>query len=236
VDRFAIDYFSMNLGKKVMRIWKYAIAASLMSGLLIVRTQEISVANAPSPSQYDSRQWIEIPSSKSIDLNFNYATTNNFVKTKLYPCARCFLRTDVARAVQQASQKLQQQGYGGLRLFDCYRPQPIQQQMWNIKPDERYVANPNQGSDHNRGTAVDLTILDRDGKPLDMGTPFDEFSLKAHHTYRELSPQVLKNRQLLKKTMASVGFHHIDTEWWHYAWNGKQPTVGRWVWNCKSRV
>jgi zinc D-Ala-D-Ala dipeptidase len=69
----------------------------------------------------------------------------------------------------------------------------IQQQMWSIKPDERYVANPAKGSDHNRGTVVDLTILDRDGQPLDMGTPFDEFSLKAHHTYQELSPQILKN-------------------------------------------
>jgi zinc D-Ala-D-Ala dipeptidase len=215
-----------------MSRWKYAIVAIWMCCLLIVGTQDLSIANAPAPSQYDSIHWTEISKSQSIDLDFTYATTNNFVKTKLYPCARCFLRTDVARAVQQASQQLQQQGYGGLRLFDCYRPQPIQQKMWNIQPDERYVANPAKGSDHNRGTAVDLTILDRDGQPLDLGTPFDEFSPKAHHTYRELSPQVLKNRSLLKKTMASVGFHHIDTEWWHYAWNGKKLTVGKWVWDC----
>jgi zinc D-Ala-D-Ala dipeptidase len=71
-------------------------------------------------------------------------------------------------AVQQAHQQLQQQGYGGLRLFDCYRPQPIQQKMWQIKPDERYVANPATGSDRNRGTAVDLTIVDMNGKPLNI--------------------------------------------------------------------
>ena len=225
-----------------MSRWKYAIGTIWIYYLWIVGIPQISIAshrlgqivNNPASTQPDLRQWTEIPERKSIDIAFPYATPTNFVKTKLYPCPRCFLRNDVAKAVQQASEKLQQQGYGGLRLFDCYRPQPIQQKMWNIKPDERYVANPNKGSDHNRGTAVDLTILDRDSKPLDMGTSFDEFSPKAHHTYLGLSPQVLKNRQLLKTTMAYVGFHHIDTEWWHYAWNGKKPTVGKWVWDCSK--
>jgi zinc D-Ala-D-Ala dipeptidase len=211
-----------------MSKWQEKIGILVICWLLIIGTNKISLATNPVPAQ-----WTEISKTSQTDISFPYATKDNFVKTKLYPCARCFLRTDVATAVRQASQKLQQQGYGGLRLFDCYRPQPLQQTMWNIKPDERYVANPAKGSDHNRGTAVDLTILDRDGKPLDMGTPFDEFSLKAHHTYRELSPQVLKNRSLLKQTMASVGFRHIDTEWWHYAWNGKKPTVGKWVWDCR---
>jgi zinc D-Ala-D-Ala dipeptidase len=221
-----------------MKKWKYSIVAIWICWLLTIGNNENALAKDPSQSQYESRQWTEITgdrkveNQRSIDLDFTYATTNNFVKTKLYPCPRCFLRTEVATAVAQAHQQLQQQGYGGLRLFDCYRPHPIQQKMWAIKPDERYVANPNKGSDHNRGIAVDLTILDRDGKPLDMGTPFDEFSPKAHHTYQELSSQVLKNRSLLKKTMASVGFHHIDTEWWHYAWNGQKPTVGKWVWDC----
>jgi zinc D-Ala-D-Ala dipeptidase len=221
-----------------MRGWQYAIVALWICWLLIVSTQGNTIAKNPPQSTFDPHQWTEIPGDpkidrqRSIELDFPYATTENFVNTKLYPCPRCFLRPDVAKAVTKAHQQLQQQGYGGLRLFDCYRPQPIQQKMWNIKPDERYVANPTTGSDHNRGTAVDLTILDRNGEPLDMGTPFDEFSQKAYHTYLNLSAKVLKNRSLLKKTMASVGFHHIDTEWWHYAWNGKKPHVGNWVWDC----
>ncbi len=221
-----------------MSRWQYAIVAISMCCLLIFSTEEISIAKNPTQTQFDPRQWTELPGDrkvdnlKSIDITFPYATTENFVKTKLYACPRCFLRTDVARAVQKVHQQLQQQGYGGLRIFDCYRPHSIQQKMWNIKPDQRYVGNPAKGSDHNRGTAVDLTILDRHGEPLDLGTPFDEFSSKAHHTYLELSPQVLKNRSLLKKTMASAGFHHIDTEWWHYAWNGNKPTVGNWLWDC----
>ena len=126
-----------------MNRWKYAIAA-LWCWLLIVSIQEFALAKNPLQSPSDPRQWTEISGDKQIDLDFPYATTNNFVKTKLYPCPRCFLRTDVAIAVRQANQQLQQQGYGGLRLFDCYRPQPIQQKMWNIKPDERYVANPHK--------------------------------------------------------------------------------------------
>jgi zinc D-Ala-D-Ala dipeptidase len=222
-----------------MNRWQYVIVAIWICFLLIINnSNQKSIAQSPQQALANLPQWTELPiqnkanKSKPIDLDFTYATTNNFVNTKLYPCPRCFLRTDVAVAIQTAHQQLQQQGYGGLRMFDCYRPQPIQQQMWAIKPDVRYVANPTKGSDHNRGIAVDLTILDRYGQPLDMGTAFDQFSPKSHHTYRELSPAVLQNRSLLKQTMASVGLHHIDTEWWHYVWNGKKPTVGKWVWNC----
>ena len=222
-----------------MNRWKYLIFAVWICCLLIVSgSRENAIAENLASAQFNSSEWTELPivsktnKSRPIDLDFTYATTNNFVNTKLYSCPRCFLRTDVATAIQTAHQQLQQQGYGGLRMFDCYRPQPIQQKMWAIKPDVRYVANPAKGSDHNRGIAVDLTILDRNGNPLDMGTAFDEFSPKSHHIYLELSPEVLKNRSLLKQTMASVGLHHIDTEWWHYAWNGKKPPVGKWVWDC----
>ena len=228
----------MNLAENMSK-WKYAIAALMVCWLLIASTSyNRAIAKDSLLAQFNPRQWTELPGDrttsklKSIDLNLPYATTDNFAKTQLYPCPRCFLRSDVAKAVQQVHQQLQQQGYGGLRLFDCYRPQPIQLKMWAIKPDERYVANPAKGSDHNRGIALDLTILDRNGKPLDMGTAFDEFSPKSHHTYLELSPEVLKNRSLLKTTMASAGFRHINTEWWHYAWNGKKPPVGKWVWDC----
>ncbi len=228
----------INLARNISN-WKYAIAALIIGWLLITSdSYSNAIARDPLSAQFNPRQWTELPGKqrtsklKPVDLNFTYATTDNFVKTKLYPCPRCFLRPEVAIAVEKAHQQLQQQGYGGLRLLDCYRPQPIQQKMWEIKPDERYVANPAKGSDHNRGIAVDLTILDRNGKPLDMGTEFDKFSPKSHHTYLELSPEILKNRSLLKTTMAAAGFRHINTEWWHYAWNGQKPPVGKWVWDC----
>jgi D-alanyl-D-alanine dipeptidase len=197
--------------------------------------ESVKITKGKSPQ---SHQWDEIKDSpkSGISLIFPYATTNNFVKTKLYDCSRCFLRPDVAAAVQKANSQLQKKKYGGLRLFDCYRPSPVQQKMWSIKPDERYVANPRKGSDHNRGIAVDLTIVDQSGKPLDMGTPFDDFSTKSHHTYRELPKLVRENRLLLKNTMASVGLHHVDTEWWHYAAKVKKPSVENWVWPCGKLV
>ncbi len=221
-----------------MKKWQYAIVAIWICCLIINGIRGSAFAQDNSLAKFDPLQWTEISSERpvhkprGIEVAFPYATTANFVKTKLYPCARCFLRPDVATALQQAHTKLQQQGYGGLRVFDCYRPRAIQRKMWQIKPDPHYVANPDKGSDHNRGTAVDLTILDRSGKLLDFGTPFDEFSTKAHHSYLNLLPQVLKNRSLLKSTMASVGFHHIDSEWWHYAWQGNKPPVADWVWDC----
>jgi zinc D-Ala-D-Ala dipeptidase len=214
----------------IISLWSYGLYSDLNSDKAIAQDDVLST--------FDPQQWAEImvaphiSESRSIDLNFPYATTDNFVKNQLYSCPRCFLRPEVATAVQQAHEKLQQLGYGGLRLFDCYRPLPVQWEMWQIVPDPRYVGNPQKGSDHNRGTAVDLTIVDRQGNPLDFGTPFDEFTQKAHHTYLKLSPQVLKNRLLLKTTMAAVGFRHLDTEWWHYAWKGKKPTVADWVWDC----
>jgi zinc D-Ala-D-Ala dipeptidase len=220
--------------------WQYAIVMLGMCWLILVIRMGASAQTARA-TRVDPRQWTEISASSgrkpAIEVSFPYATTDNFVRTKLYPCARCFLRPDPAKAVLLAHAKLQRQGYGGLRVFDCYRPRAIQRKMWAIKPDPRYVANPDRGSDHNRGTAVDLTILDRSGKPLDFGTPFDEFSPTAHHSYRNLSPQVKKNRSLLKSTMASVGFRHVDTEWWHYAWNGNKSAVADWVWDCnRERV
>jgi zinc D-Ala-D-Ala dipeptidase len=191
-----------------------------------------------SQSLSNPKQWTEIlnqPTNNTnnyILIDFPYATSDNFVRTKLYSCSRCFLRPDVAIAVNKAHKDLQKKGYG-LKLFDCYRPHKVQEKMWKIKPDERYVGNPKKGSDHNRGIAVDLTIVDRNGKPIDMGTPFDDFSLKAHHTYSKSLPAiVVKNRLLLKNTMASVGFHHVNTEWWHYAWNvkGKKPNITKEEW------
>lgn len=111
-----------------MNRWQYAIIATWICCLLVLTNSENIIAKNLAQSQYDLRQWTELPAKSksdkfsSIDLDFTYATTNNFVNTKLYSCPRCFLRTDVAKAIETAHQQLQTQGYGGLRMFDCYRP------------------------------------------------------------------------------------------------------------------
>jgi len=152
----------------------------------------------------------------SIKLQFHYADTTNFLKTKVYPCATCFLRYEVAKALVKVNTALKAEGLQ-LVFFDCYRPRDVQKLMWEVVPDARYVANPYKGSSkHNRGGAVDLTLADADGNLLDMGTGFDHFGKEAHHDYKELPEQVLQNRVILKEAMALEGFSPIATEWWHY--------------------
>ncbi|MEP0918916.1 M15 family metallopeptidase [Leptolyngbya sp. DQ-M1] len=156
-----------------------------------------------------------------IALDIRYATTNNFVKRKLYPQARCILRASVAQQLSQVQTNLEKEGLG-LKVYDCYRPLSIQKRLWEIVPDERYVANPAKGSRHNRGAAVDVTLIDRTGKELPMPTQFDDFTERASRSYTDLPAPVLKNRQLLENAMVRAGFIPLSTEWWHFDGKGWQ--------------
>jgi D-alanyl-D-alanine dipeptidase len=171
--------------------------------------------------QADSMQkMIELKSLlPDIVYDLRYATANNFTHQKLYPDGRrTFLRLPVAIALKNVQRELNTKGFG-LKIFDAYRPYSVTQKMWNLIQDERYVANPANGSGHNRGLAVDLTITNlQDSSELDMGTGFDNFSDSAHHAFKNLSETVLQNRMLLKQTMEKYGFRALDTEWWHYSW------------------
>ena len=128
-------------------------------------------------------------------------------------------------------QHLQEKGFG-LKLLDCYRPRPIQQKLWDKVPNPSYVTPPKKGSMHNRGRAVDLTLVDAHGQELDMGTPFDYFGPRAHHTHTDLPDAVLQNRQLLKGTMEAYGFRSIRTEWWHYYYAQGGYPLADWLWEC----
>jgi D-alanyl-D-alanine dipeptidase len=153
----------------------------------------------------------------SVDFVYDlkYATTDNFLKAKVYDCAECFLRLKTVKALVKANTKFIQKGYR-IQLFDCYRPLDIQKKMWQIVANPEYVADPAKGSIHNRGGAVDITLVDNKGKSLDMGTPFDFFGPEASHNYQILSDEVKQNRVFLKQTMQENGFVSFDSEWWHY--------------------
>jgi len=126
------------------------------------------------------------------------------------------MRAPAAEALKKVQQELNTQGYG-LKIFDAYRPFSVTVKFWELVHDERYVANPSKGSGHNRGIAVDLTIINlKNGIELDMGTGFDNFTDSAHHTFTKLPEEILQNRQLLRSTMEKYGFKAFDTEWWHY--------------------
>ncbi len=161
-----------------------------------------------------------------------YATPNNFLKQAVYDCGECYLRKSTAEALVKANEAFKQLGYR-IKLFDCYRPLSVQKKMWKILPGTHYVANPAKGSKHNRGAAVDLTLVDAQGKELNMGTPFDFFGKEAHHTYTEHTKEVLENRKLLKETLNKYNFKSIYSEWWHYEYRPEmQSKVENFEWQC----
>ena len=161
-----------------------------------------------------------------------YATPDNFLKQAVYDCGECYLRKSTAEALVKANETFKQLGYR-IKLFDCYRPLSVQKKMWKILPGTHYVANPAKGSKHNRGAAVDLTLVDAQGKELNMGTPFDFFGKEAHHTYTQHSKEVLENRKLLKETLDKYNFKSIYSEWWHYEYRPEmQSKVENFEWQC----
>jgi len=164
--------------------------------------------------------------------DLRYATTNNFLKAKVYECAECYTRTKTAKALIKANQVFMKQGVK-IKFFDCYRPNSVQYLMWEIVPNSQYVANPVKGSIHNKGGAVDITLVTLDGIELDMGTDFDYFGKKAYHDATELPEKVLQNRLLLKETMEKFGFWSIRTEWWHYNLSAAtNDPIANFTWPC----
>lgn len=150
-----------------------------------------------------------------IVVEMRYATTDNFTGKVLYPAAECVLCEPAALRLAAVQKTLQKRGLG-LKVWDCYRPVSVQWKLWETVPDARYVADPKKGSRHNRGASVDLTLVDAQGRELEMPTAFDEFSEKAHRTYDDLPAHVLRNRQILQDAMEAEGFVGLPTEWWHF--------------------
>ena len=170
---------------------------------------------------------------RTIRLDIRYATTDNFTKSKIYDCPRCLLRPEAAAAIVKAHKTLQKKGFG-LKMFDCYRPRPYQQRLWDKVPDPNYVTPPTKGSMHSRGAAVDLTIVDAQGRELNMGTAYDFFGVAAHTDHTNLPAKVLTNRRLLRETLEAVGFKGIRTEWWHFSYQGKSYPLSDYVWPCND--
>lgn len=166
--------------------------------------------------------------------DMKYATADNFLKEQVYPCEECFLRVKTVKALLAANKVFMTKGYR-IKLFDCYRPLSIQKAMWKIVPDANYVANPKKGSIHNKGGAVDITLVDANGVELNMGTKFDFFGEAASHMYTNLSEEILANRKLLKEIMLQNNFKSFDSEWWHYNLNNSSSDpVSDQKWRCEN--
>ncbi|WP_330992545.1 D-alanyl-D-alanine dipeptidase [Pluralibacter gergoviae] len=151
----------------------------------------------------------------TLDIDLKYATADNLTGRPIYGEARCLLHPDAAAALEKS---LQIAALAGLRLLvlDAYRPQRAQALLWNACPDPAYVVPGSLGSNHSRGTAIDVTLLDGRGEALDMGTGFDEMSELSHPFHPGIPPQAQRNRLLLNAIMYGGGFRGIATEWWHF--------------------
>lgn len=154
----------------------------------------------------------------SIRLDIRYATENNFVGKKVYPEARAFMQKPAARALVRVHRKLKKQGLG-LVIFDGYRPWSITKLFWEVTPEDKrkFVANPERGSKHNRGCAVDLSIFDLAmGELLDMPSGYDEFTERASPEYIGGTEKQRANRDMLRRMMEAEGFTVNPNEWWHF--------------------
>lgn len=174
-------------------------------------------------SQNPNNELVEIKKAiPSIVLDIRYATANNFMKQPMYAQARAFARKPVVERLKVIQEKLARKGYG-LKIYDAYRPYAITMAFYQKASDKNFVANPAKGSKHNRGCAVDLTLIDlKTGKEIPMPTPYDSFAPEAAPHYSLLPEDIKKNRDFLIATMQANGFKVIYNEWWHFDFNGWQ--------------
>jgi D-alanyl-D-alanine dipeptidase len=168
-----------------------------------------------------NKQLVEIQKwIPNIKLDIRYASKNNFTKVAVYKQARAFARLPVVEALRNVQEELNEIGIG-LKIYDAYRPYNVTVKFYEIASDKSFVANPKDGSRHNRGCAIDLTLIDlKTGKELMMPTPYDSFAPEAAANYNNLSAEIIKNRSLLINTMEKNGFKVLSNEWWHFDFNG----------------
>jgi D-alanyl-D-alanine dipeptidase len=170
--------------------------------------------------------------SSDFVLDMKYATNDNFLKTAVYDCDECYLRLKTIKNLIAANDEFRTLGLR-IKLFDCYRPLDVQKKMFALVSNPDFVANPKKGSIHNRGGAVDITLIDADGKELDMGTTFDFFGPEASHNYQGFSRKIRKNRALLKNVMLKHHFRSFDSEWWHYnLTDSSNDSLANFKWKC----
>lgn len=183
----------------------------MIAPLLAVLLAAAPAKPPPAPDLVDATKVVP-----GLVLDVRYATEHNFVGKKLYPVARCLLRPAVADKLAKAQAILDAKGYG-LKAFDCYRPLSVQKVMWEAKPVKGLVAPPSGGgSNHNRGAAVDISLVKKDGSDVEMPTDYDDFSKAARINSKLPSEAAQRHRMILQDAMIRAGFKVMYMEWWHF--------------------
>ncbi len=200
-----------------MRIFPRRII--LLSALIVLFQSARSQPPVESGKEFRQNDLIELSKLDSaIKLDVRYAASNNFMHRPMYSQARAFLQKPAAEALLRAGKKLRRQGYG-LLVFDGYRPWAVTKKFWDENPPEKhnFVADPQKGSKHNRGCAVDLSLYDmKTGKEVAMPSPYDDFTEKAYPKYAGGTKTERRMRDLLRRAMEREGFTVNEYEWWHF--------------------
>ncbi|MCW7488089.1 M15 family metallopeptidase [Leptospira meyeri] len=175
------------------------------------KAYELSIQKTPNKELLNLEKTIP-----GILLDIKYATSNNFTKQTIYKEAKAFARKPVAEALGEAQTEFLKLGYS-IKIFDAYRPYAATVKFFEIIGDTRYVASPKTGSRHNKGCAIDLTLVDiKTKKEIPMPTEYDSFRKEAWAEAPVSDPEILKNRTVLINTLGKYGFRVNKTEWWHY--------------------
>lgn len=159
---------------------------------------------------------VEITASEfNVELDIRYAGRDNFTAAPIYRRAACFLNEEATGHLQKAIHLAGEMGFR-FKLFDGFRPTEAVQALWDHTPNPDYLAPPSGGSPHSRGAAIDLTLLDAKNQELEMGTGFDDMTLRSHHADTAISKPAQRNRALLLGIMTAAGWDCYMNEWWHY--------------------
>ncbi len=163
------------------------------------------------------KKLMEVTSEKvpGLVLEIRYATEQNITGKKIYADKRAWLREETIRKLAQVARELEEKGYR-LVLWDGWRPASAQKALWAAKPDGRFLTPPNRISRHTRGTSVDVSLADRNGKILEMPSDHDEFTDRADEDFSDVPKEVAQRARLLRKAMFRAGFSGVPDEWWHY--------------------
>jgi zinc D-Ala-D-Ala dipeptidase len=188
---------------------KYGLKATTL------KEYQASIKTNPSKELVDLEKHIP-----GLVLDIRYATSNNFTGEKIYNLAKAYARRPVADALKKIQTELNAKGLG-IKIFDAYRPYKATVKFYEVYKDTTYVASPYRGSRHNRGCALDLTVIDlKTGKELKMPTEYDSFRKEAWPSSPVSDPEIRKNRAMLIEVMERHGFKVNSSEWWHYDFKG----------------
>ena len=162
-------------------------------------------------------------------LDLRYATANNITGKALYPEAKAYLRPETIRKLRRVARELKEEGYR-LVIWDAWRPASAQKALWAAKPDGKFLTPPSKISRHRRGTSVDVSLADMDGKIFAMPSEFDEFNTKADEDFSDVPKEAAKRARILRSIMFNTGFSGVPDEWWHYDlrdWADYEPIEGK---------